>query len=1497
MSREAGQRGEKAFSARARADDIVRRYHVIIPGAAVIRFTYLLVLGVLAADHIEAAFAAHNRTAVAHLLDGRPYLHATHHGGCDWLRGQHTGHSRTLHRERRHRARRRHGLPDHRNTRTKEHRRRDKGAARDRKSRFLCMAAMALGAWGVTTSEQLVKALKRPDGAKDALPNGARASKIDILHTAWHDQSLYVPKKTDLLLDVALEAVVQSSKGAKEREAYYLEPAYWALLAEILGVEKCDLHALAGKYQFLPLAAQVLGACSRQVWDAAAPALQCLVPASIRRHGAGHIDAVNAAFLDVFKAIPRICAPEQAPITAAVLESMLQYWLPALELGTNAKKTAKFFVQESLPAYATAYAHAIALPSPALETLLAQVSACSLFGPESLANAKEKHTLPENLDTLTTTLVGHLQGDAASHVLRALPSFLAQMVQSMQHGRDTGALPAVQRQGVLEQYIVPVCTAMHQGLAQGGAFADAAAVTRLALVQQIDALALYQPSGEDREVWAVLWAQLCTDTLAHLAAHADSAQVSFATFSALWRVHSESLVGVLVPMLVATTRVVARDDAWDEAHLFLVHVLDQYAQVREMPQLMARARDVVREVRDVPGLVQSPFFHQRTTSVWEARLKDATSHNQVVPLLQEALEGGESLLQDASAQESTLLCTSHLLMLAVKSVGWAHTSDELARVLEAIARFADQCIARGLEKQPLVLASGLRLRFVLLRRTLRTALASGDEAPASLTTYPSLDRIGTLFAKTETPELQLEIFRALLGAAEAAQAHNATNDVANAQLEAIVQGPLLPALQTPTTGALPPWDGQIFGLASPAYLPVALWRMITTRWAAVLDRTTPEQFAALARFLQDTLHDGAEPSMLAELSRMALRNAQFLEQPHWRAAVLGHAMAALAWIDATSEPSKVPKKALKPTMASVQLLASVPMGYLARAGIESLFGKLAWLDAALTVQNASVSAWTSLKELLAALAVTANTMPEPMPITSYLEALSNVPSIEPLFVEHSMAYVKAVLRRQTDIASILPVLSALHDKHGTMAQHVVTTTMEWLADDAAERVVALGVDVSLADAMPSLSDILAHATDADTSRVSLQLRTYAAHVRLQHAVAAPLPDASENAGEIVAAVASLCRRSGRTGAVPLANALFAALVALRPMASGRPYVTLAVVFATLHATLQDTSSLTAQFIAVATQMEGDAYADTLEALETALVRSHDAHDRASLLVVLALLLQHAPSGTSRTASARFSSLLVHLPLAVRSSPELAAAAVALVERVCNYRALILRPLDIPRILALLTVLVGPSAVEEHGGSPEASAIFQGAVGVLRSVIRLRKDLLGPYLPQLAEVLCQLLSLLGSLLRTNVGRAQLRRLAATTPAWLDEAAAPLGVNEARSLSRLFAEIPAKTTSIATIVAHKRRRTDDGHASTTESLARSMSKHAVYILVAYVRCVTHGVTTIATPLRQELQPGLFALCDLVSKYERDAVLKGMLDASGQVVFKGLWSEWERQRYKGA
>ena len=60
--------------------------------------------------------------------------------------------------------------------------------------------------------------------------------------------------------------------------------------------------------------------------------------------------------------------------------------------------------------------------------------------------------------------------------------------------------------------------------------------------------------------------------------------------------------------------------------------------------------------------------------------------------------------------------------------------------------------------------------------------------------------------------------------------------------------------------------------------------------------------------------------------------------------------------------------------------------------------------------------------------------------------------------------------------------------------------------------------------------------------------------------------------------------------------------------------------------------------------------------------------------------------------------------------------------VCQYRPHMLRPFDVPRILALLGILLGPrlaEPVDEH----DASAIFGGICGVLRSLIRHRKDLI------------------------------------------------------------------------------------------------------------------------------------------------------------------------------
>lgn len=1358
--------------------------------------------------------------------------------------------------------------------------------------------AHALDAWGVTTSEALVKALKRPDTGANGQP-----MRIDLLCEAWNDQSMYIPKKTELLVDAAIETLSQSAKP-KTHEPYHLNPRYWKFLQEALPRDASDLlHGLAGKYHFLQLTSHVLSDSDASLWATAAPVLARIVRAGVRRHGAIHVDAVNACFVDVFRALPRVCEATQVDVTVEFLAAMLEYWRPALELGSNAKKTSKFFLQESLDAFATAWVHVEALDTSQLRALLMDLSESSLFGPPTLSSGREVQPILDTAGALTTQLVERLSHTEV--VVAALPCFLTQLVQALRSAGDASALSAAQRHSVLELYIVPVCTAMHSCLHQAS-FARAATTARLALVRQIDVLALFQPSA-DNTIWTALWVQLCTDTLAYMKAH-ERTSTCYATLSALWAVNSDSIAPHLVTMLAETAY--ATDASRDAAQDLIRLVLDHHAQLREMPCMVEMARDVIMRVAtgddECALLVRSPFFCRATSELWGSRLRDATSHNQAAPLLQDTLQMAQTCL-DASIPQ--FLCMSQILLLVAKSVGLSQTA-ELTSDLAAIAQLADRCTEIGLRpgSPRSVAASGLRLWFVLMRRMVHHALALDEALPD----FVALHTLGDMrpYLDAGEPELAVEAFRSVLGAMELRQVHNKQDDEAKAQLVAMIEGPLLPLLQQAIPDPFPAWDGQVFGMPA-SVLPVALWRLLTTRWIVVLDTLEPAQLAPLVGHLELTLNNPT--SWQAQLSRTVVRNAQFLEQPHWRTALLDWVLHATSWIDTAQPPSKLAQTdSLHRALASIALLDALPISYLPRSSLDVLLPRLTWLDVALTMHPSVFS--LPLKQVLFRAASAVHTLPEILPLPQYLDALSRIPTPDLTFMEASMDLLREMLRRGAhDMSKLLPYLAKLGQ--GTeMAQQAFTTVVEWLAEAQYELSTQSCAPLLQVASLPKIGDDW---SEAAVHKAAVRVRAFAALMRLCKATdaitAAAEPGADAGAQLVEAADALRTALRSHTlaprSAAPLADAIFSALIAMHPIGLvASSYVTLSVVFATLFYSLDEhgSASLLAQYTALVTHMDSDAYAHILHVIEMAFADgnvakatiANDEREQAALLTLLAVLLQHGPSGTSRIASTHFSSLLARLPLALHRTPSLASPMVALLDRVCSNRALILRPLDVPRIFALMSCLVGPSGRENRTEDcDEAVTIFTGLVSTLHAIIRLRKDLLSAFLPQLTEILCLLLPLLQSLQRSNVGRTQLHRLAAATPGWLDVASHPLGAAEARALSRLFAEVPAKSTSIATIVAHKRRRVStDEHAGTTESLARSMSKHAVYILVAYVRCVTQSITTLATPVRQELQPGLYALCDLVSKYERDAVLKGMLDASGQIIFKALWSEWERQRYKG-
>jgi len=212
------------------------------------------------------------------------------------------------------------------------------------------------------------------------------------------------------------------------------------------------------------------------------------------------------------------------------------------------------------------------------------------------------------------------------------------------------------------------------------------------------------------------------------------------------------------------------------------------------------------------------------------------------------------------------------------------------------------------------------------------------------------------------------------------------------------------------------------------------------------------------------------------------------------------------------------------------------------------------------------------------------------------------------------------------------------------------------------------------------------------------------------------------------------------------------------------------------------------------------------------------------------------------------------------------------------------------IWLLLYKYLAPS--QEHDTGTQ-SDIFHRIVSILTSLIRLRRDLVTLALPHLGLILRALvLSLRGC--RPNLGAKQMALVMKTQPRWISSAL-PLGGEEAKALGRLLESLTVKTvvrthsTSTAAATAHD--------AQKAESLSRPFSKHAAYVLKAYIEAVSDPLCVLSLEVRKELNEGLFALCGMMSVHSRDALMVGGgLDVGGKAILKAIWMEWEASRYVG-
>lgn len=209
--------------------------------------------------------------------------------------------------------------------------------------------------------------------------------------------------------------------------------------------------------------------------------------------------------------------------------------------------------------------------------------------------------------------------------------------------------------------------------------------------------------------------------------------------------------------------------------------------------------------------------------------------------------------------------------------------------------------------------------------------------------------------------------------------------------------------------------------------------------------------------------------------------------------------------------------------------------------------------------------------------------------------------------------------------------------------------------------------------------------------------------------------------------------------------------------------------------------------------------------------------------------------------------------------------------------------DMGSIWTLLSRFLSASRTHDDNTTVD---IFHKSVTIVGALVRLRRDLLTANLPHLVTILQQLMLSMRRV-RPHIGAKQMALVTDTQPRYIN-VKNPLGMEEAKLFARLLEMLASKTTV--------RTNYTSQDAQKAESLSKPFSKHAPYVLKAYIEAMNDPLCIIPSSLRKELQSGLYALCSMMKDYSRDAMMVSALDAGGKTTMKALWKEYEKQRYIG-
>ncbi|KAJ7630714.1 Urb2/Npa2 family-domain-containing protein [Roridomyces roridus] len=1321
----------------------------------------------------------------------------------------------------------------------------------------------------MAASQAVYHALKAPTDP----PRVDGPLKIQIASAAWEDKSFYMPNKGEFIAEFVLTKLLKDKANAPALNPV-LDARFWTLLSHIISETKSTKHWLLPLLNKLPVAPilsaffQLLNDLESELRVSLASAVDTAVaiiwPLAVQKINAEVLLESFGTFLASAKYVrqPNVGLEH----IAATLTSSLRV---AATNSSNKKKLSFLFIQNHLHKWIAA---ASDCGSSGLQEELYVVGTEILFNVDTLRQPyDENHPLFTALQSIPDALTRPF-----------LPRLFSSFVHSTRKHRG-----ALHGQNEANLTFFDSC----QVLLTAAAPTSSTWETRAALLRVVAEENIFGSGQEPSLKSIVPLALFALDS-----GDAEQASLSVSCLCKLLQIDHELVLSDVPRILTELCRHPAPPPSVFD---FLQLILDYHVKTRTMHEhvetLFAALVSSPRETSDTPeeyrrlsssALLSTAYLEKLALS--NRRFLTPTQAGRTVKFILETLQSCWKEFQDAESGRSSLAFSSTQLWQEINDSINDMRNDFLSRALTKSLKASRKSESWG----PQIVATAiLRLEYAL-------------DAPYSEKLWSKIE--GASEDENILPELKVELFRILVKWSAVDQDARSTQALER----------LLTYLEN--SGSLQvSWSGGSLSSGSQGRAEGALatLHMIVDRWLPTIDALASEaQLRRLVSILVRFNVGECDPDPLhadgASILLTALSSAQFWELPNLRTAVLSYADDATSML--VDEDAALTTSDGAAVSLTYQLLLMLPIEYMPRSTRSELVKRAINADVLsssldggnltirLFIHNAAMHTGyvdqpvANLSRYLRHLVqqdLSSQAPGDHTTVTLSLFELHLSYDILVLTFPDGLFMIRALLKssEQDSVQAILGVLRSCvpSDLRGSAnASSVLVCLVDSLTKGFAPTNLLKDVQDEIFNLQRRLSQTLAsHIQDVGQSKelMSLWLHTLSLGRWLQLSGQSGVVPFI---GRQICAQASSSTSSDHTAAFAILAEELQCIPESDRFQHLDSILATYVLFCRLvspdgQTRLDRLLSQTCNLLSVAEFSH--ALDLTCECLSDT---THSAQDMPHLVHMAALLLFDHPTSTLKVTQKFLTNCLnifagrsqfTDGPLSLRLE------VLRLLRQQCSDSPASLRAADMGSLWSILSKFLARSKVHDAETSPTA---FYEIIAITSALIRLRRDLITPTLPSLALVIQQLIATLRRP-RPQLGVKQTVLVTDSLPRWVNCKSA-VGSDQGKALARLLEALITKTTI--------RSNTSTAELQRAESLARPFSKHAAYVIKAYIDAMNDPLCILPSELRKELRPGLFALCNMLSDHSRDAMMVSALDAGGKTIMKNLWTEYEKQKYVG-